>query len=245
MDIGDRMKSYEKLNQIRLPDAEAMFVRVDGKAFHTWAKKIDAAKPFDRIVHQCMAHATRQTAREIQGFRLAYTQSDEATFLFHNLEPGAKAWFDGKVSKLVSITASLFTYYFNDYYSDFVITHGYPRVPAFFDSRAFSTPVEDAANVFVWREQDWRRNSVQMMGQHYFGHRHMQGLDSTQVIADLRSEHGIDWFSLTGWQRYGIFVIKTDGLSEARMLELNEYCDYYAINKLAGMEKYLEDEIDA
>lgn len=239
MDIGDRMKSYETSEQ--LPKG-AMFVRVDGKAFHTWTKKISAARPFDRIVHQCMSYATRKTAREIQGFSLAYTQSDEATFMFHNLEPESRAWFDGKVSKLVSVTASLFTYHFNNYYGDFVLTHGYPRVPAFFDSRAFSVPVEDAANVFVWREQDWRRNSVQMLGQHYIGHKEMQGLDSIHVIHELAEGHGIDWFALTDWKRYGTFVVMTDGLIDTRMLELSDYLDYYAINKLAGIEKYLPEE---
>ena len=48
------------------------------------------------------------------GCRFAYGQSDEYSFLLTDFEKeNAPLWFDGNVQKIVSVSASLFTAYFN------------------------------------------------------------------------------------------------------------------------------------
>jgi tRNA(His) guanylyltransferase len=236
--IGARMKSYEENQRL---EKGAVIIRVDGKGFHTWTKKIGALKPFDSVVHDCMVHATKRVSMEMQGCRIAYTQSDETTFLLTNLGEKEGAWFDYKVQKLASVTASMFTHYFNARYEYAAITRGYPSIPAFFDARAFSIPVEDAANVFVWRQQDWNRNSVQMLGHHHMGHAKMQNRTAGVVRTILKDEYGVDWFGLMAWEKFGTFVYPhpEDPLNTSIPL------DYYEINRVAGLDKYLEKMNDS
>lgn len=217
--LGDRMKSYESDERLA---KGAVIIRVDGKAFHTWTKKFQADKPFDTAIHSAMTYAMVETSKQMQGFKLAYTQSDEATFCLMNIEEKTDGWFDYKLQKLTSLTASMFTFYFNRYF-DWEYT-----LPAFFDARAFNIPVEDAANNFVWRQQDWKRNSVQMLARAHFSHKEMLG-KSKNVALDMLSELGVDWNELAPWEKYGTFY---DGAT------INStYLDYEAINKILEKER--------
>lgn len=233
--IGTRMKSYEDDSRL---DKGVAIIRIDGKGFHTWTKKIGAFRPFDSVVHDCMVHATKQVAMEMQGFRIAYTQSDETTFLLSNMKEKEGAWFDYKVQKLASITSSMFTYHFNSRYENHCLLRGYPRVPAFFDARAFSMPVEDAANVFVWRQQDWNRNSVQMLGHYHMGHAKMQNRTAGEVRSILKDEYGVDWFGLDAWEKFGTFVLPDNDSPLTSSVPLN----YYEINRAAELDQYMEKE---
>jgi len=182
-----------------------------------------------------MLYATTKVAEEMQGFKLAYTQSDESTFLLANLGDKEGGWFDYKVQKLSSVTASLFTEAFNAEYQKHCLTAGHREVPAIFDARAFSIPVEDAANNFVWRQQDWNRNSVQMLGHHYVGHNIMQGLNTEKVRNFLLKDHGIDWFKLDNWKKFGTFVIP-----HADTLLTSSIClNYDEINRVTELDQYL------
>lgn len=236
MDIATRMKSYER--DERLPKGTAI-IRVDGKGFHTWTKAIEAKKPFDGVVHKCMTYATQSVAGHMQGFKLAYTQSDESTFLLANLGEREGAWFDYKVQKLASVTASLFTEAFNKEYQYYCLVGGYREIPATFDARAFSIPIGDAANSFVWRQQDWNRNSIQMLGHHHFSHSRMQGLGVGQVRFLLKEELGVDWFCLEDWQKFGTFVMPDE---ETQSLTSSVPLSYDEINRVAGLNQYMEKE---
>jgi tRNA(His) 5'-end guanylyltransferase len=244
MQIGDRMKSYEI--DARLPKGVAI-IRIDGKAFHTWTKKIKADKPFDSTVHECMIAAAKAVMKEAQGAKLAYTQSDEASFMLTNLGENEGAWFDYKVQKLASVTASIFTNAFAHEYNYHVVTRGYPNCPAVFDSRVYSVPVNDAANVFVWRQQDWNRNSIQMLGHHYFGHKAMQKVPSWDVIGKLIAEKNVDWDDLDSWKKYGTFIIPVKKTPEVytevrdNLLTLSAYMHYDEINQVTGLAEYLEE----
>lgn len=235
MDISTRMKSYE--NDDRLPKG-TVIVRVDGKAFHTWTKRIGAKRPFDKIVSSCMRYATFKVAEQMQGFKLAYTQSDESTFLLSNLGEKEEAWFDYKVQKIASVTASLFTQFFNDEFELYTTCSKYPVIPAYFDARVFSIPVKDAANNFVWRQQDWNRNSVQMLGHHYMGHKRMQNLNTGQVRFLLKEEYGVDWFGLDGWEKFGTFFIQ----DSRSVLTYIAPMTYEEINRVTELDQYMEKE---
>lgn len=233
MDIATRMKSYE--NDERLPKG-AVIIRVDGRSFHTWTKRVGAEKPFDGFVSAAMRFATHKVAEQMQGFKLAYTQSDESTFLISNLGEKEVAWFDYKPQKIASVTASMFTEAFNAEFKLYASVFDRFYVPAYFDARAFSIPVHDAANNFVWRQQDWNRNSVQMLGHHYYSHKQMQGLKVDEVKTKLIVEHHVDWNQLENWQRFGTFVIP----NERALLTSCTALSYDEINQVTGLDKYLE-----
>jgi tRNA(His) 5'-end guanylyltransferase len=225
-DLGNRQKSYE--DSTRLPKG-AVIVRVDGKAFHTWTKRVGVTAPFDAAVVNCMGTAAATAAGEMQGFKLAYIQSDECTFVLANTGAEEQGWFDYKVQKLVSITASIFTWAFNTAFFECCRKHKYTQWPAFFDARAFSIPVEDVANNIVWRQQDWARNSVQKLGSTYLKHSELQGKSNNQVLA-LLAERSVTLDDLPAWARSGQFIIP--GEEEF----VTDYLDYYKLNELMGFD---------
>jgi len=230
--LGDRMKSYEDKAQL---EKGVVLVRVDGKAFHTWTKNADLERPFDQNMHFAMEHATCKTAMQMQGFRIAYTQSDEATFLLENLKPESGAWFDYKIQKLASITASMFTLHFNLFMrSRDPLAPGWVP-PAYFDARAFSMPVEDAANNFVWRQQDNTRNIIQALAHKEFGHKAVQNIPSYELATRLYNI-GKGPSTLPEWVRRGTFVVRPE---QGNWNIFNEILTYDEINRLAGLEEQM------
>jgi tRNA(His) guanylyltransferase len=221
--LGSRMKSYE--NETRLPKG-AVIIRVDGKAFHTWTKQLGIARPFDEYLNIAMVAAMGITASEMQGFRLAYTQSDECSFLLANPGENEGGWFDYKLQKLCSLTASIFTYEFNMH----MVGRNLNR--AVFDARAFNIPVEDAANAFVWREQDNKRNYVQAYAHSLMSHGEIQNKSNAELVDQLRTK-GYDPYDLPGWVRHGTFMDRDGKLYQ-------EELGYQGINALAGLKELVD-----
>ena len=113
--IGERIKRYEKAYDFKLTPRSCLFIRVDGKAFHTFTKH--CAKPFDHALMDAMEGAARATADEMAGFKLGFVQSDEATFMLTDFDRHeTQGWFGYELNKVVSISASLFTAHFNRLY---------------------------------------------------------------------------------------------------------------------------------
>lgn len=220
------MKSYEE--QLRFPKG-AVVIRVDGKAFHTWTKKVGCERPFDERLTTAMQRAAYFTSQEMQGFKLAYTQSDECTFLLANTEEMSEPWFGYKPNKLISITASMFTYFFNREFNN--------KLPAFFDARAFSIPIEDAANSFVWRQQDNKRNYIQAYALSNFSKKEVHGKSCKELTEQLE-KNKLSVEDLPEWVRFGTFVVnKSDGTR----FFLRKPLDYYIINELIGFRESIDD----
>ena len=172
--LEDRIKEYENAQKVFLLKKVPVIIRLDGKSFRNYSKGFD--KPFDEDLHFLMINAGIQVAKEIQGFLVGYQQSDEITFLLSDLKTDlTDAWFNYNKSKLESITASLFTYYFNDYVNkDKTIKLKSDNKPAIFDSRAFNVPIHDVINTFLWRAKDFQRNSIQMLCRSLYSHKELK-----------------------------------------------------------------------
>lgn len=214
--LGDRIKSYEKSYERHMVPRTPMVIRVDGRCFSGFLR--GRQRPFDPEFINAMRCATDDVAQEMQGFKLAYTQSDEATFMltdFDNLH--SQPWFGGDHSKIVSISAGLFTSAFN---------RRFGTRNAVFDSRAFTVPESDAANVFIWRQRDWERNSLQMLARAHFSHKQLIG-KGRQDLHDMLHTVGVNWADLPAEQRNGTFVTR-DGEF------VSERADYEFVTKLAG-----------
>lgn len=205
--LGDRIKRYESVSNARLTPNMPVFIRVDGQAFHTYTRGM--ARPFSTRLSDSMEAAMTMTARKMSGFKLAYHQSDEVTFMLADTDSHeTQGWFDYEVNKLVSITASMFTAYFNDDINTWGDPVAWKMPPAFFDARAFSVPAEDAPNVFIWRQRDWERNSLQMLARSVYSHAEMQGKRRDEIHEMLHAK-GINWADLPGEQKNGTFYTGT------------------------------------
>jgi len=77
-----------------------------------------------------------------------------------------------------------------------------------FDSRVFVLPKEEVANYFIWRQQDWERNSVQLLGQANFSHKELQHKSNSDIQEMLFSKKGINWNNLDIHLKRGVSVYK-------------------------------------
>lgn len=204
--LGDRMKeNYEKRNKHYLTRRTPVIIRVDGKAFHTVTRNFN--KPFDTDHVASMQIAAALTAKEMQGFKLAYTQSDECSFLitdFDRLE--TNAWFDYNQSKLESITSSIFAVHYTTAIN--FLKAPKKKIFGFFDARAFNLPGAEIVNYFLWRAKDWERNSISMYCGHFHSHKEMHGKNRADMH-EMLHQKGKNWTTdLKDWERNGSFITK-------------------------------------
>lgn len=226
--LGDRMKeNYENRAKTQLLRRTPVIIRLDGKAFHTFTRGFE--KPFDKVLVRAMQDTMLELCKEIQGCVLGYTQSDEITLVltdYAKLETAA--WFDYDVQKICSVSASIATLAFNrsftkqcmlhtsDYSTDTNNAHNRSSYKgALFDSRCFNIPKEEVTNCIIWRQQDATRNSINAVGQAYFSHKELHGLNVSQVQEKLFSERNINWFDFPTCLKRGSCCIKreVDGIS--------------------------------
>jgi len=233
--LGDRMKRYESTTQTDLLRRTPVIIRIDGKAFHSFAKRVSrvdptyGATPFSQMMRDCMVFTTEHLVRNIQGCVLGYTQSDEISLLLRDWdELETQAWFGNNLQKIVSVSASLASQAFNFYFQQKTGVFEIPNTAtnlsivglkprnvttpvmladyATFDSRAFNLPKEEVENYFIWRQQDASRNSVQMLGHHLFSQKVMHGKNNSQVQDMLMLEKGVNWNDMPTWAKRGTCV---------------------------------------
>lgn len=115
--LGDRQKQYELVQEHYLVPKMPFIVRVDGKAFHTYTRGFK--KPFDSLMGDTMLEVTKHLCEDIPGAVFGYTQSDEITIVCRYTDRiVSQAWFGGRVEKIIAITASKATRYFNKIFTE-------------------------------------------------------------------------------------------------------------------------------
>ena len=205
--LGNRMKKYENVSRYHLTRRTPVIIRVDGKAFHTLLAGTE--KPFDNNFITCIGSAAGFLSEKIQGFKLAYVQSDEASFLltdYDNID--TQGWFDDNLSKIVSVSAAIMSTVFNLYcLRNRLQVNGF----GIFDSRAFNIPKEDVANYFLWRASDWQRNSLSMYARSFFSHKELINKHSSD-IHEMLWGIGKNWtVDLDDRLKNGSWLIKDQG----------------------------------
>jgi tRNA(His) 5'-end guanylyltransferase len=218
-DLDVRMKRYEHTIKNHLLTKTPVIIRIDGKAFHTFTRGLD--KPFDQLLMDTMWSTTKFLCENIQCCKIGYTQSDEISLLLIDYEnTKTSSWFEYNIQKMVSISSSIATLAFNNFWEkklmhiDSKIQPDYWQTciskifKAMFDARAFNLPMEEVCNYFIWRQQDATRNSIQMVAQANFSHKQLQGLSCNKLQDKLFKEKGINWNNLPVSQKRGVCVIK-------------------------------------
>jgi tRNA(His) 5'-end guanylyltransferase len=201
MKLDERMKLYEKERSYRMTPFLPVLARIDGRSFSKFTRGMD--RPFDFNMSLCMRETMQKLAEETNAL-LGYTQSDEITLLWYSDDIKSQIWFDGKHSKMVSQAAALATLYFNKYCSIYLPEYA-SKLPTF-DARVWSVPnKEEAANVFVWREEDATRNSLSMAASHYYSHKELQNKNSRDMH-DLLMKKGVNWNDYPHYFKRGSFV---------------------------------------
>lgn len=221
MKLNERMKKYEYVTRHYLMCRTPVIVRIDGKAFHTFTRGMK--KPFDHIFMKSMQDTMKYLCENVQGCVLGYCQSDEISLLlvdYENLE--SCAWFDNNISKIISITSSMASVFFNKEFSNncnnYFVWSEYTNyedlmktkcnILQIFDSRAFNIQKEEVNNYFVWRQQDAIKNAIQMIGRSYFTHKELENKNGKEIV-DMLDNIKVNYHSFSTSEKRGTCCIKT------------------------------------
>lgn len=154
----------------------------------------------------------------ISGCVLGYTQSDEITLLLIDYKSMSQgAWFGYVKRKVETISASMATMAFNNFYTDILkervrrelgecqteadkkkVTDYYAKYArkcgrAMFDSRAWNMPEFEVINEFIWRQNDCVRNSIQSVAQANFSAKQLEHKNRKELMDMLMLKKGVNW----------------------------------------------------
>ena len=206
------MKGYEKITDFHISPRVPIIGRIDGVAFHTLVKKLKLERPFDMNFATLMSKAAKDLASKVQGCMVAYTQSDEISFLIRTDQSNLTTpWFDNRIQKISSVAASIISASFNRG----LVTLFKDAPLAAFDCRIYSVPdLVEVNNYFIWRQNDCTKNSISAAA-HFelakvFGRKTaremMHGLNRDQQQELLWRKVSIDWNDYPPMFKRGIII---------------------------------------
>ena len=202
--LGDRMKGYENAFRHVLPRRMPVIVRVDGKAFHAYARACE--RPFDERLMRAMDEVALALCEEAQGAALAYVQSDEVSVLLHNYRRlESQAWLENGLQKVASISAATAAVTMTEAMS----------ARALFDARVFVLPEAEVCNYFIWRQQDATRNSIQMVAQSLYSHKELH-CKGTNAMQEMIWQKGQNWNDLASRYKRGRCAYRSEADASGR-----------------------------
>lgn len=200
--LGDRMKVYESYEAgRRFMPMLPVIARIDGRNFSSFTRSMD--RPYDERMIECMVETTKKLVDETAAL-VGYTQSDEISLLWYSSDPKSQIYFDGRVFKILSVTAAMTTNIFCQ-----VARKYWNTKSVSFDCRAFQVPTRDeAANVFLWRELDATKNAISMAARCHMSHREMHGKNGDQLQELMFQKGGINFNDYPPYFKRGTFVLR-------------------------------------
>ena len=224
--LGNRMKDYyENVYRIRLTRRTPVIIRIDGKAFHTFARGLK--RPYDMVLKNTMWNTAIYLCEHIQNARIAYVQSDEISILLIDYNKfTTSAWFDNNIQKMCSVSASMATMAFNRFFAEetekaftqlnYINEEKFNQVykkkwhNAMFDARTFNLPESEVCNYFIWRQQDATRNSIESLGRTYFSQNELHKVNCNQIQDKLMIEKGVNWNDCPVFFKRGVCIERKD-----------------------------------
>lgn len=207
LSLGDRIKTYEHAIDYKLNPCMQYMIRLDGKGFSKMIKKWKCEKPFDSRFNKAINYASKKLFDIIPNINAIWHGSDEISIWFNcpNVED---MYFEGRIQKLVSLTASQASVYFNKKLQELF---GCELPFGIFDARIMQFPNEmEVSNYFIFRQRDHIRNSISGYAQHYFSHKELMNKNSNEKL-DMLLSKGIDYEEeIIGkrWIKWGTLLYK-------------------------------------
>ncbi len=208
-DLGDRLKAYEQQETARkLIPGIPTYARIDGRSFSKFTR--DMQRPYDERMVAAMIHALKYVVDK-SGATIGYTQSDEMSLAWSNIDHTQEFWFGGKIHKLTSVLASMVTIAF----VEGILMHFGEDAQAYldrmphFDCRVFQVPnLDELANCMLWRNLDATKNAISQAAHHYFSHAELQGKSGAQKQEMLFQQHNINFNDYPAAFKRGTWVRK-------------------------------------
>jgi len=158
-------------------------------------------------------------------------------------------WFDGNVSKIESISASMATYAFNKFLQESNLPEAHKNKVALFDSRARNLPnMNEVVNYLIWRQFDARRNSISSCAQANFSDKQLHKVDSLKML-EMLNTIGFSWENLTNdkkWYRSCYKVKKEvetpNGITTRNKWQLDLNTPFIVENKQFVLDKFKKED---
>lgn len=153
----DRIQSYISDSDYKLLPRVPLLISINGRSFSKITAGLD--KPFSLELSEALIHTTSKLFQEIEGAIFAYHFNDEMLFVVRNdTNQNTSPWFDNKIQKLSSVTASMATYYFN---SHSIINDLDLIGEPIFTSTVFVVPnIAEAINTVILKQQQHMISSI-------------------------------------------------------------------------------------
>lgn len=94
-----KLKRYEQFSQIKTIPNMPLILRIDGRSFSNYTKKLILEKPFDERLRNIFIEVSKDLMNEFNP-KYIYSFSDEINILFNNIP------FEGRIEKIDSVLAS-------------------------------------------------------------------------------------------------------------------------------------------
>jgi tRNA(His) guanylyltransferase len=201
--LGDRCKALEAAEAgRRATRGQPLLARLDGRAFHTFTR--DLRRPYDQGMSTMMIETTRFLVHEMNAL-VGYTQSDEITLAWY--EPAdsvSEVVFDGRFQKIATVLAGMASAKFYKLLLEH-LPHKAAETPHF-DCRVWQVPaLQDALDVFVWREDDATKNSITMAACAHYSDRDLEGKHS-DLKREMLWQKGVNWEDFPAFFKRGTYL---------------------------------------
>lgn len=191
------IKDLEDSYNIRVPAKSTVVIRADGKGFSNLLKY---HRPYVKSHHDAMITSVIETIKLMSGFVIAYTSSDEATFVISDeFRPETQAWYDFRVLKLNSIVASNMSVYYSTTFTELSKV----KTVGIFDARVFQWYRHRVDEIFKSRIFNSINNAVSMVYSAEIGKRN-------KALSEMENELLLEEIEVPDWFRYGSFIHKQD-----------------------------------
>ena len=224
--LGDRMKEFESVHtQTSLVPGIPVYVRIDGRAFHTFTRGLQ--KPFDPDFAWTMKETTKHLHDKTNAF-ISYVQSDEISLCY--LEP-SKMPFETRLFKLESVLAGMTSAAFCVYGSKTMLKDRIEKFIPHFDCRVCQMPLEEIPNMLLFRERDCFKNAITLVALEHFSNKQIHKKSGDEKIEMLASI-GVDFskdidedFRYGAWFRRVVFQKELDAETLAKIPEKQRKLD--------------------
>ena len=240
--LADKQKMYERILDISYNQNCKIIVRLDGKTFSHRTKQWKLKKPFDERFNKCMIETCKVLFKELQNVDWIWTGSDEISIVINNnIQDGL---FSRRISKTLSISASIATYAFN--YAAMKEGIDVEKYPAVFDSRITVLPndKEVFCNI-LFRQNDCIRNSISQYSRQFYSTKELKS-KSREDQLKMMLDKGFDWENdAPNWSKYGVKLFKVYDVYDLETKNLRcTYNEYTSIENLDDKVAYIRTRID-
>lgn len=225
------LNNIEEMYDYRIPPHVPVVIRVDGKNFKRVTERLN--KPFDNVFTTIMQNVTEEVAAQICGCDIAYTQSDEITFILHNREKESP-FLGNRVQKMASVVASMVSNSFYRLFLSFIMQYQdtvadmpeEDRVTIderisnlwfvlnenpIFDARVYMISEEDEADVIEIRQNNCINNSINSMAHYYLDS--TTGKSQDELLKELYKA-GHRWEDLPEVVKFGYCIVRDEEVLE-------------------------------